>query len=123
MHRGGGKVDKNKMCEFGGNHLAVDCTCDPHEGAGWSPTFTRIPIIKPDWVEAAIPAVVSSLSIWDRVPVTLRGWWITVACLRLLRGVYGDDRATVKALAEYVEQREQREKEIALELGLNEGEE
>lgn len=58
------------------------------------------PIAHPEWLQDGIESAdrVFELAIAGRLPESIAGWMITVACMRVLRSVYGDDLSTVIAL-------------------------
>ena len=63
-----------------------------------------INIERPDWLAKALPEEIDKLKLaqTDRMPEVIKGWFIVVSCMRLLRCVYGDDMATVIALRKRV---------------------
>jgi hypothetical protein len=62
------------------------------------------PLARPDWLKTALPQEIRKLELMadGRWPQVIQGWGITVACLRLLRCVYGSDVATLHELQRHV---------------------
>lgn len=64
----------------------------------------KIKIERPDWLAEALPEEIDKLKLAQKgiLPDVIKGWFIVVSCMRLLRCVYGDDMATVIALRQRV---------------------
>lgn len=64
----------------------------------------KIKIERPDWLEKALPEEMDKFKLVQKgiLPDTIKGWFIVVSCIRLLRCVYGDDMSTVIALRQRV---------------------
>lgn len=67
-------------------------------------------VAKPEHLQIAIADARRTLRLMDKTeegshyPENLLGWSITVTCMRLLRGVYGSDIETLKALIRLVDE-------------------
>lgn len=80
----------------------------------------RIPLLHPEWVEPAVKDITRGLTgvAAGIIPEVLRGRFLVGYALRLLRCVYGDDKASVVALASHVGASAKQQEQIAAALGL-----
>lgn len=66
-------------------------------------TFS-IEVKHPDWLKDAAKSAEGTFRLiaQDRVPESIKGWFVVTKCLQLLRCVYGSDLETLTSLKEHV---------------------